>query len=474
MKVAIIGFGATGVSAFVQLTAYLSSANHSFDEIAVISRENEFIGGRAFVTPDPEHLLNTPARLMSCYPEQPLHFAEWLQTEGINTPFPPRNVFARYLAEQYGAAKKRAVALGIRVVELLQEATRIKVSSEGRYLVRLADEREIAVERVIYTPGQPMTPLAADITKSKAYRHFDSHAGLLPDIPTTADGSVSILGSGLTAIDAVLSASKRRGIKHIHLFSRTGLLPSINRRDPNDNQWILEPRYLTQDNLQELMSQNNFNFHRVLRLLSKDLDRYPTHEIRVGLESLRQRDFVRYYHNVLPLARRNFLPLQSLLASTRDYFSDLWSSATEHQKAHFEAFARHWTIFRHPIPYENGLKILSLLEAGRLSVHAATAVEQTPEGVAISTRHGVRKFPAVIGAMGYGFALEHSESRFDKSLIANNIVTPHEFGGISVCRIRFRPAPVFSPPARSCEECSIRRMPCGSTCSSRKESPVIS
>jgi succinate dehydrogenase/fumarate reductase flavoprotein subunit len=45
--------------------------------------------------------------------------------------------------------------------------------------------------------------------------------------------------------------------------------------------------------------------------------------------------------------------------------------------------------------------------------------------------------------MGYGFALEHSESRFDKSLIANNIVTPHEFGGISVCRDTLQARPGF-------------------------------
>ena len=72
---AIIGFGATGLSCFIQIVERAATASEGFlKTIYIISHADEFVVGRAFTVPDHEHLLNTPARLMSCYPDMLNHF----------------------------------------------------------------------------------------------------------------------------------------------------------------------------------------------------------------------------------------------------------------------------------------------------------------------------------------------------------------------------------------------------------------
>ena len=104
MNIAVIGFGATGVSFFINLIHTINTditKNFKQYKITIISRKHDFIGGIAFNSNNKEHIVNTPAYLMSCYENDSLHFVKWLKTKDIYTLFPPRHIFKEYLQEQF-------------------------------------------------------------------------------------------------------------------------------------------------------------------------------------------------------------------------------------------------------------------------------------------------------------------------------------------------------------------------------------
>ena len=436
IKLAIVGFGATGLSGLIQIIERAATANDIFIKtIYIISHEDEFVGGCAFTVPDHEHLLNTPARLMSCYPDMPNHFSEWLRMRGIASDYPARFIFQQYLFDQYARAKERAQQLDIVLVEIKQIAVAIKLSHQHGYCLTLSSGEDCYVDKVIYAPGQPMTGIKSSLfaQDKQTYQPFKSHQFLNVQLPMNERGELAVIGSGLSAVDAVLSLRKRIDIKRIHIYSRCGMLPSINQRNPYDQSWLKPPRYFTIVEIKRLLTNNAFSFQKAVRLIWKDLSLYPLHELQIGAQFLRTHDYRRYYRKILYLARRNFTPLCGLLASTRDYFSDLWRLASTQQKIEFQRFARHWTLFRHPLPYNNGIKLLQLLEEDRLCVHVAKDLHIADDHVRILTAQGVKRYPGVIGAEARDFDFRRSASPFDKSLFREGLVQPHPFGGIYVC-----------------------------------------
>ena len=100
MDIAIIGFGATGTSFFINIINTIN--NDKPYTITIISSKNDFIGGIAFNSNNKAHILNTPAYLMSCYADDKLHFVKWLKAKDIHTLFPPkRYIFKEYMHEQF-------------------------------------------------------------------------------------------------------------------------------------------------------------------------------------------------------------------------------------------------------------------------------------------------------------------------------------------------------------------------------------
>ncbi len=444
MKIAIIGFGATGLSAFIQIVErILKDPCFNVNEIIILSPKEEFIAGRAYLTPNGEHLLNTPARLMSCYPDNSLHFSDWLHAKGIKADYAPRYLFAQYLFEQYKTVKQLAVNHLITVTEILLKAIDIEINSKGSYLISLSDCTKIEVNIVIYTPGKPETPVLEKLGGSNSIFQFESHKDFPLDTCINTNGDVGILGSGLTAIDAIISINKHPKVKNIHVFSRTGLLPSVNQYNPNDTQWIKQPQYFTKNAIENLLISKKFTFNRVFKLLYKDLDEYPVHELNVGLQFLKNRNFTRYYEAIIPFAKRNYLPLKTLLASTRLYLIDLWHIASEDQKMAFERFSRHWQIFRHPIPYQTGLTIFDLLKSDKLHIHQIKKIDHDEKNVKVTTLYNSMIFPKFINAAGYGFNIQNSASCFDKRVIENGISNSNPFGGITVCRDTLQARPGF-------------------------------
>ena len=211
-RVAIAGGGASGALLAVNLL------RHTGAEVVLIERGPRVARGAAYGTDDPNHLLNVRADRMSALPDEPGHFADWLEAHGgCREDFAERRAYGAYLGELLADA---SVPGRFRVVR--GEVTDIR--SEGGREVLDVDAERIEADVAVLALGnlEPSTPAGirpeAGVYVGDPWRS-DFAAGLGPD------DMVVLIGTGLTAIDVALSLEFRGFEGRILAFSRRGLVP---------------------------------------------------------------------------------------------------------------------------------------------------------------------------------------------------------------------------------------------------------
>ncbi len=210
-----------GASAVALLHALAIRSRGALD-IFVIG-DGELGHGLAYATRHPDHRLNAPASRMSIDPDAPGHFVQWLTSRDLWSDdwpdqFVSRIHYGRYLADVAQAAAARP-HLAVRFVR--GEIVSLTRNRDGWRVAHRTGQ--IDADFVVLATGNDMpSPLAPRL--DPAVR------GLVVDNPWTlppmrADERVLILGTGLTAIDTLLSLSGRDRRHDITLLSRHGLLP---------------------------------------------------------------------------------------------------------------------------------------------------------------------------------------------------------------------------------------------------------
>ncbi len=234
-RVAIVGGGAAGALAAVHLLR--EPRERGGLEIELIDRTGTFGAGVAYGTDDPLHLLNVPAVRMGAIHGHPEHFHEWLAERGepvAEEAFLPRGVYATYIRDLLTRAEREAT--GARLRRRGGEVASI-AEQHGPGVAPLeltfADGERLEADRVILALG----PLGAgdpirvppELKKSGVYVADPWAAGALDEV--RSDGSVLIVGTGLTMVDVALSLGEIEGGPRIRAVSRHGLVPRRHRRD---------------------------------------------------------------------------------------------------------------------------------------------------------------------------------------------------------------------------------------------------
>lgn len=182
--------------------------------------------GLAYATSHPRHILNVRAAGMSAFPDQPDHFARWLARHGHDgaQDFVPRGVYGAYLRDVLQDAQRGAGPAGLAMVR--GDVAEVARGPQG-LAVRLADGRMLAAGQVVLSLGN-LPPPAPDWLVPGALApgdYIDDPWGddLADRVPP--NGTVLVLGSGLTAVDVALrlDAGGFRGT--VLCLSRRGLKP---------------------------------------------------------------------------------------------------------------------------------------------------------------------------------------------------------------------------------------------------------
>jgi uncharacterized NAD(P)/FAD-binding protein YdhS len=217
--VAIVGAGFSGTLQAINLL------RHGGPRATLIERHPRIARGVAYSTVHPGHLLNVRATNMSALPDDPDHFARWLQEQGAAGAaqgFARRADYGRYLAELLHAAE-RAHPGRLTIVPAAAEDIAMV---DGRPHVRLDNGATLEADAAILALGNlpPHDPPGfADCGLPHDLYAADPWAGDVTE--GLDDGDVVItIGTGLTMVDVALLLDAQGFRGTMLALSRHGLV----------------------------------------------------------------------------------------------------------------------------------------------------------------------------------------------------------------------------------------------------------
>ena len=376
--VAIIGGGFSGALQAINLL------KHHGPRATLIERRDAAARGVAYSAAHPDHLLNVRANNMSALPQDPDHFARWLEQRhpGLAAGFAPRLVYGDYLAELLDDARRAAPER----LELVQaEAVDLVQEGDG-WRITLADQRMMTADAVILAPGNlpPHIPAGIDADAlppgSFAPEPWSSDvAGSLVDTDR-----VLVIGTGLTMIDIALLLDARGFAGKIVALSRRGLGPRPHAP-----------------------------------VTPSTLDERPSPDAIALLRHVR--------------ARAGAVGWRTAVDELRPYTESLWAAADLDQRRRFLRHLRAWwDVHRHRIAPQVAAKIEAMKAAGRLEIVAGKLVDAVTDGNGVRVRYRPRGLDQpvalsvrrIINASGPQGDLLRTEEPLLRKLIERGLIRP--------------------------------------------------
>jgi uncharacterized NAD(P)/FAD-binding protein YdhS len=386
--IAIIGGGYSGTLVAVNLVRLARKP----PRITIINDHRPDGRGVAYGTRRIEHLLNVAARNMSAFPDRPDHFLKWLRTRAeydlvpdyeLRERFVPRMIYGDYLKSLAHHHLGEATYL---------KGEAIDVNNNGN--ITLADGSEIHADRIVLATGNEAPacmPGAEALTGHPGWAGnpwLPWHEKLPPDT-----GTIILLGTGLTTVDAIITLRALGWLGRIHAVSRHGWLPHAHFR-------------------------------------GIDYTDFPPADVdlaTLGLEKL----VALMEHHCARLREMGANP-GIIVDKMRPHTQRIWQHFTLEER---KAFARHhaarWNILRHRIAPEIHAQVASAQLTGQLRVHSANIERLEPcDGrVRVHLSGGATlEGDLVINATGPHTQFVDNTSTLLQNLLRNGMIAPDEMG----------------------------------------------
>jgi uncharacterized NAD(P)/FAD-binding protein YdhS len=235
-RIVVIGAGFSGAMSAVNIARLTEHPLH----IVVINDGPSPGRGAAYGLRRPEYLLNVAARNMSAFPHEPDHFLQWLRTRSefeltpeieLRERFIPRQIYGDYLRSIVQHHLQSAGDMSAVSTEfVVGEATDIEPLDAG-CLVRLSNGSTFEADRVVLATGnEPPAPLPGAETLAAHPAWVGNPWQAWEERLPRHDGSILILGTGLTAVDAIITLREIGWLGGIHAVSRHGWFPHSHFR----------------------------------------------------------------------------------------------------------------------------------------------------------------------------------------------------------------------------------------------------
>jgi uncharacterized NAD(P)/FAD-binding protein YdhS len=322
--IAIVGGGLSGALAAIQLLRKASLPVR----VAMIEPRDTLGRGVAYSTESAWHLLNVRAGNMSIFPDQPDDFLKYLRVavsqDSSPADFVQRRFFGAYISARLREASLSA-APGIQLEWCRDSAQRVDVNREGKTRITLSDGKVLTADAVVLATGN--NPVAVPFDNPDGVEIISGWSATACD-GIEKDETVLVVGSGLTAADAVLALAERGHRGKIHVVSRHGRWPLVHQAS--------RPLTLPSDTFSETES--------VLPILHK-------------LRALSRQ------------AEASGDTWQSAFDGFRPHINSVWKRLPENQRRRFLRHLRPlWEIHRHRLPPEAAGRIESFKRSGQLTM----------------------------------------------------------------------------------------------------------
>jgi uncharacterized NAD(P)/FAD-binding protein YdhS len=443
--IAIIGAGACGVLVLNQLVAGLSRTRGQGAKIFLIEKGKEFGLGLAYSTLLASHILNMRADTMSAFPDDPDHFGRWLadSRKSGNTDeydrksFPPRKIYGDYLKDILSGALHKAEVAGIQIECINDEAINLSRTTEG-YGITFKNIPPIRSDDTVLALGNFPSGNYDELDNIKGY--FNSPwpvESILQNIPGNV--SVAIIGSSLSAIDALHTLLEAGQKEKIYFVSRNGWLPKVRSLTE-----AYDLKFLTLENINRLLTAKKLSalkldeivdlfFKEIEAAEGKSIDRAALLKPAGSALEILEADLAR--------AKQKSIPYQNALIATDPIIENIWDLMSIEDRIRFDQEYRSlWTVYRYPMPPINAEKICRILKSGQLEVlpgskricHLPSANRFAIEMVDRNGSSKTLEVAAVINATGQGSNVRKFNSNLIRNLLSDHTIAPHPNGGIIV------------------------------------------
>ncbi|ARX85515.1 putative pyridine nucleotide-disulfide oxidoreductase [Streptomyces alboflavus] len=437
MDIAIVGAGAAAVGLLDALAATASGPG----TITVFEPSPHLWRGRPYGPDLDTVLVNSPPALMSIRHADFGHYAAWLGPRGaahlderLGLPLVPRALYGEYLAHtaETASAALRADGRQVRVVVgRVTDAAR----SGARWSLRAEDGRTYGADHVALCVGggTPQDHYGLDGAPGYVGDPYPL-ARTLPQVPP--GGRVAVIGSGLTAVDVVVSLAAHGHTGPITLLSRSGVLPHVWQR-PGGHR----PRHMTVERVTALHREQGAvtldDLAELLRTelaeLGEDFDDLLADLLATGTEDPVQR--LRRQLAAVDDPRYGRRILQETAHSVGPY---AWRLLPEADRVRLRRHFRTATSVASPMVPVNAAALMRLLDSGHLTLLAGVRKAEAKDGV-FHVRgdhddhhdHTERTFDTVVNAVNPPpLAIPQAAGPLVSALLADGSAALHPAGGL--------------------------------------------
>jgi uncharacterized NAD(P)/FAD-binding protein YdhS len=233
--VAIVGAGFSGTTLAIHLLKAAAAVRSSRPiRITLVDPRAELGAGVAYATRDYPYPLNVAAGQMSVDSSRPGDFLDYLKTQGIHAgpgDYLPRQVYGDYLRARLAEARAAAPS-NVECTHHRASAWQLR-RQDDRWLLWLDDGTPVAADDVVLAVGNPPPSTPSELTHMTHSARYVRDPWSIGTLANEEIGSVLLVGSGLTMVDAALRlAALRPRVRHIHVLSRHGWIPEAQAPGP--------------------------------------------------------------------------------------------------------------------------------------------------------------------------------------------------------------------------------------------------
>jgi uncharacterized NAD(P)/FAD-binding protein YdhS len=440
VDIAIIGCGAVGTAVLLRLSEKVSWHG----SIAIVEPSPRIGPGLPYQRDLATSRLNRTAARMSVSIEEPLDFYNWACARVRTGPmsgascssdpspddFLPRTLFGDYLEERAEGACRTLGDKGWRVIRTRKSAIGVAAQGAG-YSIRLSDNSVIRAAVVLLCTGHGPSRKFAHL-HGPGFHDAPYPVSKFSSLPRSS--RVGVIGSRLSAIDAVLGLDRMGHRGPIRLLSRTGLLPIVGHAQKPQP---LSPRGLS---MIEAAERGELSLRQIIRLYLHEMS--TAEGRRLSASEIYGRtggDPVAAFRQSLAEARSGTRQWQNAVAELLLATGTLWRSLPAPEQIRLQAAFSRIEAARVPIPIPSAQRVCDLLDEGRLTL--AWPVEQIRRagtGFAANTSEtkwhdaATLEFDVLIDCSGAGDAKTQDTATLYRDMITGGLARPNRFGGIDV------------------------------------------
>ena len=405
LTIAIVGAGFSGTALAIHLLRQRAATRL---DIVLVDPRTEIGSGVAYATRDYPYPLNVAAGHMSLDSSRPRDFLDYLCDQGIHAEpgdYLPRQVFGEYVREQFRVARANA-SPGISCTHVTARALQLRRRTGDGFELWLDNGTAVRADKVVLALGNAPPAVPPECAALAGQSRFINDPWNIGQVQGQTLESVLLIGSGLTMIDAALRlAAIRPRLRHIHVLSRHGLLPSTQ---------ATEQRPARNPPVESTLTEAGGSIRKLMR----------------GLRRLMQENHA---------AGGDW---REVIALARPRLAGLWRNLDATQRSRFLRHVRPlWEVHRHRVPEGPLNAVRTLQRLGVLQVHAGRLEELTPVEDAIEVQwrpRGSSKSRAwlvdlVVNCTGPDARADRRDDPLVQSLLANGFLRRDEHAlGIEV------------------------------------------